>query len=849
MHPESHTSAPTPPLGRLHALPPHTAAPRREKKETPDTSDILSDEDSRRHEKNLPTQLAILPLRNTVLFPGVVIPITVARDKSIRLVREAFASKHRMIGVVAQREPDVESPTPDDLHTVGTAAAILRQFKMPDGSITIVLQGRTRFEVARYLDTEPYLRAEVAVRKEVYPGPELTDQLMMDLKLEASHIIEVNPNIPTEAINTLNNIDNLAFLVHFIAANLHIEVPDKQRILETPSLEAKCALVLEFMKHEAKVLEVSEEIQHKVRSDIDKQQREFILRQQMKNIQEELGERSHEAELDAYVKRAEAKQWPEAARAAFQKELDKLYRTHPGSPEFAVAVNYIEWLLDLPWQEYTQDHIDLALARQVLEEDHYGLEKVKERIIEYLAVLKLKGDMRSPILCLYGPPGVGKTSLGKSIARATGRKFVRMSLGGVRDEAEIRGHRRTYIGAMPGRVLQGLKKAATGNPVFILDEIDKLGNDFRGDPSSALLEVLDPEQNDTFNDHYIELDYDLRPILFIATANSLETLHPALRDRMEIIEINGYTQEEKLEIAKRHLIPRALADHGLKAKQVKFTDDALRLVIDRHTRESGVRTLHRKLADVCRGVAVGIVEGKFKSLTVTPAKVEAYLGAPRFESETYQRVDRPGVAVGLAWTPVGGEILFIESTLLRGRGHLHLTGSLGDVMKESAHLAHTWLRSQAPDYKINPAAFENWDIHLHIPAGAIPKDGPSAGVAMLTALASAYTQRRARPEMAMTGEITLRGKVLPVGGIKEKVLAARRAGVTTLLLPAPNRKDVLEIKPTHLLEGLTIHYVTEMSEVLALALEPDVVANPLEVVGRTGEGIGLLRPRYEQPQA
>jgi ATP-dependent Lon protease len=715
-----------------------------------------------------------------------------------------------------------------------------------------VIQGRQRFEALEYTQEVPYLRAKVKAKRETLPDGDKTAAMMLTLKQEAARIIELNPNIPSEANVTLQNINSLAFLVNFIASNLNLEIADKQKILETPRLMARAEAVLEYLSHELAVLEISAEIQNKVRDDMDKQQREYILRQHMKNIQEELGDSGLEQEVQEFVKRADAKQWPEEARKVFDKEVNKLYRINQGSPEYGLAMNYVEWLLDLPWQDYTEDKIDLKKARAILEADHYGLEKVKERIIEYLAVLELKKDMKAPILCFYGPPGVGKTSLGRSIAKSLGRKFVRMSLGGVRDEAEIRGHRRTYIGAMPGRIAQGLKKAGKGNPVFVLDEIDKLGNDFRGDPSSALLEVLDPEQNTAFNDHYLEVDYDLSPVLFIATANSLDTIQPALRDRMEIIEINGYTLEEKLEIAKRHLIPKALKDHGLKVKQLKITDSALNRVIDLYTRESGVRELTRKIADLCRGVAARIVEGKFKSISLTPDKLEELLGVPRYEVEQYQQLDRPGVSVGLAWTPVGGEILFIETALHRGRGHLSLTGTLGDVMKESAHLAHSWLKSQSDVYRIPATAFDLWDVHLHIPAGAIPKDGPSAGVAMLSALASAFTQRKLRSGLAMTGEITLRGKVLPVGGIKEKVLAAKRAGLRTILLPKDNQKDIREIKPTHLLEGLQFHYVSDLHEVLNLALEPDLVPNPLEVVPpalRTAEtGFGLGR-RGAAPQA
>jgi len=806
-----------------------------------DVPDMLDEADSRREEADLPDELPILALRNTVLFPGVVVPITVARDKSIQLVKDANRGTKKWIGVIAQRDMETEDPEPEDLYDVGTAAAILRLIRMPDGSVTIVIQGRTRFQVQQYTQTEPYLRAQVTLRQEQYPDEDKAAAMILSLKNEAARIVELSPNIPSEANNTLQKINSLAFLVHFIAANLNLDVTEKQELLESPKLLEKATMVLERLSHELAVLEISEEISSKVRTDLDKQQREYILRQQMKNIQDELGEQGQEVEIEDFLKRAADKKWPKAAQEAFEKEVNKLYRMNPGMPDYGVAMNYLEWMLDLPWRSFTEDFLDLKHARRILDEDHYGLEKVKERILEYLAVLKLKRDMKAPILCFYGPPGVGKTSLGKSIARAVGREFVRISLGGVRDESEIRGHRRTYIGALPGRILQGLKKAGTGNPLFMLDEIDKVGNDFRGDPSSALLEVLDPEQNDTFSDHYLELDYDLSPILFIATANNLETIHPALRDRMEIIEINGYTQEEKLQIAKHHLMPKALKDHGLAKKQLKVSDDVLEFVIDRYTRESGVRNLSRELANLSRATAARIVSEEYKSVTINQHRAQEYLGAPRFESENYQQIDVPGVAIGLAWTPVGGQILFLETKLLNGHGRVSLTGSLGDVMKESAQLAHTWLRAEAKTYQIPPSVFEHWDLHVHVPAGAVPKDGPSAGTAILAAVASAFTQRKVKPRVALTGEITLRGKVLPVGGIKEKVLAAVRAGIETVILAEANRKDVLEIKPTHLIEGLNIVYVNTLHEVLEHALEPEVVAHPLEVVPR-GEGVGFLRP-------
>lgn len=803
---------------------------------------VMSEEDSKKNIKDIPPKLPILTLRNTVLFPGVVIPITVARDHSIKLVKEAYRNKEkRFVGVVSQRDAEVEHPNPDDLYEIGTVAAILRLIRMPDGSVTIVIQGRSRFRVEEYVQEEPYFIARASLVNDLEPDEDESAALIMNLKSEAARIIELAPNIPSEANVTLQNIHTLSYLVNFTASNLNISVEEKQEILEESRLNKRSEMVLERLGHELAVLEISEEIQNKVKTDLDKQQRDYILRQQMKSIQEELGEQSLENEIEEFVQRAEEKEWTEEAQAAFDKEVAKLYRINPGSPEYGVALNYLEWMLDLPWGDFTKDRLDLGHARQVLDKEHYGLEKVKERIIEYLAVLKLKEDMKAPILCFYGPPGVGKTSLGKSIAEALNREFVRISLGGVRDEAEIRGHRRTYIGAMPGRILQGLKKAGTGNPVFMLDEVDKVGNDYRGDPSSALLEVLDPEQNDSFSDHYLEVSYDLSPIMFIATANTLDTIHPALRDRMEIIQINGYTQEEKREIARTHLIPQVRKEHGLKAKQVKFTDEAVDFVIDHYTRESGVRNLNRKLAGICRGVAAKIVNGDFKSIKINPERVNEYLGAPKHEREEFQRIEEPGVAVGLAWTPVGGEILFIETVLSKGSGQLSLTGQLGDVMKESAQIAYTWLRANAADYGIPAVAFKAWDVHIHIPAGAIPKDGPSAGTAMLSAIASAFTQRKARQRQAMTGEITLRGKVMPVGGIKEKVLAASRAGIQEVILCRQNKKDVEEIKPEHLIENLKIRYVERMAELLDLGLEKDVVENPLEVVPQSGKGVGFMQ--------
>lgn len=794
--------------------------------------DLLEGDDQRFDGDALPEELPILSVRNTVLFPGVVTPVTVARDRSIELVKAANRTEGKRIGVIAQRDPEVEDPTGDDLYEVGTTAAILRLIRMPDGSITIIIQGRQRFRTTHYTQSEPYLKAAVAKVADRKPKEEEAKAMMLSLKKEATRIIELSPKIPTEANITLQNIGSLGFLVNFIAANLNTGVEQKQAILETPRLMARARKVLEHMASELQVLEISEEIQNRVKTDLDKQQRDYILRQQIKAIQDELGEEVASDEIEELEAQAAKKAWPQAAQAAFEKEKNKLLRLNPASPEYGVSFSYLEWMLELPWGHCSEDRLDLAHAEEVLEAHHYGLAKVKQRILEHLAVLKLKGGQsqgKAPILCLYGPPGVGKTSLGRSIATALNRQFVRMSLGGVRDEAEIRGHRRTYIGSMPGRILQGLKKAGTGNPVFVLDEIDKVGADFRGDPASALLEVLDPEQNTTFNDHYLELDYDLSPVLFIATANTLDTIHPALRDRLEIIEVTGYTRQEKIQIARRHLLPKVREAHGLKAAQLKLSEQLLGVVVDDYTRESGVRLLDQQLAKVARGVARDVVLADEKDETLpnrfTEKRLRGYLGAPRFDNEVYEKSPYPGVAIGLAWTAVGGEILFIETTLVPGKGRLTLTGQLGEVMKESGNLAYSYLRAHARQYGIPKEVFTAWDVHVHIPAGAIPKDGPSAGITLLTALASLFSRRRVRPHLAMSGELTLRGKVLPVGGIKEKVLAAARAGITDVILCKQNARDVAEIEPEHIAQ-ITFHYVDDLGEVLKLALESKPIEDP-----------------------
>ncbi len=778
--------------------------------------------------ETMPDVLPILALRNTVLFPGVVLPITVGRDASLRLIKDAFEST-QTIGVVAQVRPEVENPGPEDVYHVGTMARILKVLKMPDGSISAVIQGKRRFQIEHFTQTEPYLIARVKPIEE----PELNEEeslqleaLTRSIKELAIQIVNLSPNLPSEAAYAIQNIESPSFLIHFIASNLELSVAEKQKILETASLLERAQGILDHLNKELQVLQLSEEIRSKVKSDVDKQQREYLLRQQLKAIQEELGEaEGASAEIEELRKKLEEKKLPEHARKAAEKELEKLARTNPASPEYSVIRNYLDWILELPWEEYTEDHLDLERAQEILEEDHYGLEKVKRRILEYLAVLKLKGDMKAPILLFVGPPGVGKTSLARSIARALGRRFVRISLGGVRDEAEIRGHRRTYIGALPGRIIQALKKAGSSNPVILLDEIDKLGRDFRGDPAAALLEVLDPEQNKHFHDHYLDLDYDLSRVLFIATANTVMTIPPALLDRMELIEITGYTEEEKLEIAKRYLIPRQIERHGLKPEQIRFADEAIRRVIREYTRESGVRQLERALAAIIRGVAKKVAMGELQEADIHVEDIEEYLGPPKYFFDVAERLEVPGVAIGLAWTPTGGDILFIEATVFRGSGRFILTGQLGDVMKESAQAAFSYVKSHAEELGIPPEAFKYWDVHVHVPAGAIPKDGPSAGVTLLTALVSVYTQRRVKHTVAMTGEITLRGLVLPVGGIKEKVLAAKRAGIKTVLLPERNKKDVSDINP-EALEGLEIKFVKRVEEVLEYALEPTPVMDP-----------------------
>ncbi|MCX7638382.1 MAG: endopeptidase La [Cyclobacteriaceae bacterium] len=775
----------------------------------------------------LAEELAILPIKNTVLFPGVVIPITVGRQKSIKLVKRAYQG-NRIIGVVAQKNPKAEEPTTDELFRTGTVARIIKMLVMPDGNTTIIIQGKNRFQITEFIKEDPFLVAKVSIYHD--PAVELNKEvkaLVQSLKEAAYKIIQLNPEIPQEARIALDNIQSVPFLIHFLASNLNVEVADKQRILETANIMDRGTLLLQFMMREIQMLEIKHEIQKKVHTDIDQQQRDYFIRQQIKVLQDELGYDTPEKEIEELRKKGEQKKWPKPVAEHFNKELDKLLRINPQAAEYPVLMNYVEFMLDLPWGEYTEDDFDLNKARAILDRDHYGLEKVKNRILEYLAVLKLKQSMRGPILCLYGPPGVGKTSLGRSIAEALNRKYVRMSLGGVHDEAEIRGHRKTYVGAMPGKILQLIKKAQSSNPVFILDEIDKVRSDFRGDPSSALLEVLDPEQNNTFADNYLEVEYDLSKVLFIATANTLDTIQPALRDRMEIIEITGYTAEEKTEIAMRHLVPKQMAEHGLKSSDLKFNRKIIRYIIDKYTRESGVRNLERKIASVIRHVARSVAMNEPYSKQVTEELVRKALGIEIFEEELYQGNEIAGVVTGLAWTQAGGEILFVESSLSKGKGNLTISGQLGDVMKESAMAALSYLKSNAERLDIDPRVFQQYDLHIHVPAGAVPKDGPSAGITIFTSLASLYTQRKVKAKLAMTGEITLRGKVLPVGGIKEKILAARRSGIKEIILSERNRKDVEEIEK-HYLKGLVFHYVDTVDDVLRLALLREKVKNPMK---------------------
>ncbi|MBW8201103.1 endopeptidase La [Flagellimonas abyssi] len=791
---------------------------------------LLTPEDEEQMNKErLPETLPVLPLRNTVLFPGVVIPITAGRDKSINLIKDANNGS-KTIGVVSQKDESVENPGPEDINTVGTVARILRVLQMPDGNTTVIIQGKKRFKIDAVLTEKPYLTAKVSEAAEERPdekGSEF-EAIIDSIKELAFKIIKDNPNIPSEATFAIKNIQSNSFLINFVSSNLNLDVKDKQQLLEIANLQERALATLKYMNMELQKLELRNDIQSKVRSDMDQQQREYFLHQQMKTIQEELGGLSYEEEVDEMAEKAKKKKWSKKVQEHFEKELSKMQRMNPQVAEYSIQRNYLDLLLDLPWNEFSKDKFDLKRAQKILDRDHYGLEDVKRRIIEYLAVLKLRNDMKSPILCLYGPPGVGKTSLGKSVAEALGREYVRMSLGGLRDEAEIRGHRKTYIGAMPGRIIQSLKKAGTSNPVFILDEIDKLASSHQGDPSSAMLEVLDPEQNSEFHDNFLEMGYDLSKVMFIATANNLSTIQPALRDRMEIINVTGYTIEEKVEIAKRHLLPKQLEEHGLSKKDLKIGKRQLEKIVEGYTRESGVRNLEKQIAKVVRYAAKSIAMEEDYNVTVNNAVVEKILGPARLERDKYENNDVAGVVTGLAWTSVGGDILFIESILSKGKGTLNVTGNLGKVMKESATIAMEYIKSNADEYGIDSSVFDKYNVHIHVPEGATPKDGPSAGITMLTSLISLFTQRKVKKSLAMTGEITLRGKVLPVGGIKEKILAAKRARIKEIILCADNKKDIEEIKEDYL-KGLTFHYVTDMSEVIDLAITKQKVKNAKEL--------------------
>ncbi|MBP7496296.1 MAG: endopeptidase La [Bacteroidales bacterium] len=786
----------------------------------PEFIPLLSAEDEESlNKENIPEFLPLLPLRNTVLFPGVVIPITVGRDKSIKLIREAYKQK-KVIGVVAQKNVEIEDPAPEDLNRIGTLAYIIKVLQMPEGSTTVIIQGRKRIEVEAVVETDPFFKAKVKpfdIEIEI-PKDDDFQALINSLKDLSIQIIKASPNIPSEASFAIKNIESPAFLVNFVSSNLNIEIGEKQKLIEINNLRERATIVLSYLTKELQVIQLKNQIQDKVKVDLDKQQRDFILQQQLKTIQEELGMNSHQQEIIDLQAKAKNKKWSKEAAEKYEKELVKLQRMNSAAAEYSIQVNYLDTLVELPWNELTVDNFDLVAAKKILDEDHFGLDKIKDRIIEHLAVYKLKGDMKSPILCLVGPPGVGKTSLGKSIARSLGRKYIRMSLGGIRDEAELRGHRKTYIGAMPGRILQNLKKVKSSNPVFVLDEIDKvIGYNVQGDPQAALLEILDPEQNSAFYDNFLEMDYDLSKVMFIATANTLATMHQALRDRLEIIDINGYLVEEKIKIAINHLIPKQLAENGVTDKQIIFSEKIIETLIENYTRESGVRTLEKLIAKVIRGNVRYIVNGEKYNKKINEEDLKKILGIPKFQYEKELNNDVPGVVTGLAWTAVGGEILFIEVSLSKGKGTLTLTGNLGDVMKESATIAFEYLKAHSLKLDISPDIFEKWNVHIHVPEGATPKDGPSAGITMFTALASAFTRRKVKQKLAMTGEITLRGKVLPVGGITEKILAAKRAKITDIILSEENRKDIEDIKKDYI-KGLKFHYIRDMIDITGIAL-------------------------------
>lgn len=775
------------------------------------------DEIGEQEKGELPLEIPVIALRNTVLFPNVVLPITVAREKSVLAITKA-QEEGKWIGVLAQRDGENEDPDTSEIYHTGTVAKIVKQIKMPDGNTTIFIMGRMRFEVEEFTQTEPFFSAKVNYKEDIFPkeDPEF-DALIASLKDMSEQVAQLSPNLPNETSIVLRNIEHQSFLIHFISSNITAKLDEKQKLLEVDDVKSRAEKLMHLLQAELQLLELKNEITNKTRADIDKQQREYFLQQQMKSIREELGGEPNDREIKDLQKRAEGVQFSEEAKELFRKNIEKLERMHPSTPDYSVIYNHLDLMLDLPWGTYTQDSYDLKKAEKVLDHDHYGMEKIKERILEYLAVLKLKGDMKSPILCFVGPPGIGKTSLGKSIAHSINRKYVRLSLGGLHDESELRGHRKTYIGAMPGRIIQSLRKTKSANPVFILDEIDKVGKDFRGDPSSALLEVLDPEQNNSFYDNYLELEFDLSKVLFIATANSLGDIQPALRDRLEIIHLSGYSLEEKIEIAKRHLIPKEKEMHGLDKQKLKFSDKVLSKIIQEYTRESGVRELDRTLASMMRSIAKKVAMEETIAPQVSNEQVEDVLGKPKFINDLYVKGNPAGVAVGLAWTSVGGDILFIETALSKGKGSLTMTGNLGNVMKESATTALSYLKAHAEEYNIAPEKFEQNNIHFHVPEGAVPKDGPSAGITILSALASVFTGRKLRSYLAMTGEITLRGQVLPVGGIKEKILAAKRAGIKEIILCAQNQKDIDEINQAYI-KGLKFHFVSEMSEVVDLAL-------------------------------
>jgi ATP-dependent Lon protease len=790
---------------------------------TPEDEEIINNE-------SVPETLSILPLRNTVLFPGVVIPITAGRDKSIQLIKDANKGD-KVIGVVAQRDEDVEEPALKDIHTTGVVAQILRVLKMPDGNTTVIIQGKKRFKIDSIIQDEPYLKATVSEASDdkVIEDKKEFKAIIQDIKEQALEVIKENPMLPSEASFAIKNIKSDSFLVNFISSNMDLSVLQKQVILEKDNLKERALLALKNLNKELQKLQLRNDIQSKTREDLDQQQREYYLNQQLKTIQEELGGVSNDEELEEMRIKGKTKKWNKEVKETFDKELARLRRMNPQMADYGVQRNYLELLLELPWGEFSEDKFDLKRAVKILDRDHFGLEKVKERIIEHLAVLKLRNDMKSPIICLYGPPGVGKTSLGKSVAEALGRKYVRMSLGGLRDESEIRGHRKTYIGAMPGRLIQNLKKAGTSNPVFVLDEIDKLAKGHQGDPSSAMLEVLDPEQNTAFYDNYLEVGYDLSKVLFIATANNIGEVPWALRDRMELINVSGYTIEEKIEIAKKYLLPKQLKEHGLSSEHLKLGKAQIEKVVVGYTRESGVRGLEKQIAKVVRFAAKSIALEEAYEIIVSTDKIEDILGPPRLERDKYENNGVAGVVTGLAWTAVGGDILFIESILSKGKGTLSITGNLGKVMKESATIAMEYIKANAVDFGVEPEVLEKYNVHIHVPEGATPKDGPSAGITMLTSLLSSFTQRKVKSKLAMTGEITLRGKVLPVGGIKEKILAAKRANIREIVLCEDNRKDILEIKESYL-KGLTFHYVSEMKEVIDIALTKQKVKNAKKLV-------------------